>query len=182
MQKQIINKTKCLQNCHWVPFMLVSCSWLWDLIRGVINMLRETLLEKTNFSFASGIICRYSGIRASVCFPFSKLSPSWLEPCRSYAVCQSLWVYMCVEDSLSFEPSIPYAFAVFLPPLLHRSLNPEGKGLMEIFDLGMSVPKSLTVFTLPSCGCLCYHPSAAGGNFSNDGWARHLSKKRAECH
>lgn len=87
--------------------MLVSCSWLWSLIWGTINMLRETLLKKTNFSFASGIICRYLGIRASVYFPFSVLRPSWLEPCRSCAVCHSLWEFICVWKTL-FPWSYPF--------------------------------------------------------------------------
>lgn len=39
--------------------------------------------------------------------------------------------------------------------LLPNSLHPEGRGLMEPSHSGLSVPRSLTLSKLLSCGSLC---------------------------
>ena len=57
-----------------------------------------------------------------------------------------------------------------LPPLLHTSLNLEGRALMKTSHLGLSRPKSLTVHTLSRC------KSIARSSFSDGGWARHWSQ------
>lgn len=50
-------------------------------------------------------------------------------------------------------PSI--ALIIFLPPLCHRSLTLEGRGLIKTSHLGLSAPNSLTLCTLSGCGSLC---------------------------
>lgn len=63
----------------------------------------------------------------------------------------------------------PLALTIFLP-LLQRSLNPEGKYLMGITHLGLSVPKYLTFSTLSSHVYLLLYllPSAVGESLIDD--------------
>ena len=45
----------------------------------------------------------------------------------------------------------------------------EGRDLKETFCLKLYIPRSLTLFIMSGSGSLYWFPSAARGNFSNDG-------------
>jgi hypothetical protein len=144
----------------------------------------ETLLEKTNFSFMTGCLLDIaSGLGMWMCIHLIQISAgtlSGLDLCRPCACCNSLWVHKCISPAVSRRPCFlgvlhPHWLLHSLSPLLQSFLNPEGSDLMETSHLGLTVPRSLTLWSLPSCGSLYLFPSAAGGGFSDDGWARHWS-------
>lgn len=60
---------------------------------------------------------------------------------------------------------IPSVFSIILPPPLHSSLSLRGRDWMEISHMGQSVSRSLTLYTLPSCGSLYVFIVIAGENF-----------------
>ena len=76
------------------------------------------------------------------------------------------YVYVLV---LLFLEDIPWrhlshmVLTVFLP-LLHRSLNLDGKVFVNSFHLALSPLKCLSFFSLPSCGYMSYFPSTKRGN------------------
>jgi hypothetical protein len=97
---------------------------------------------------------------------------------------QSLWVHcasvlLCLEDTVSLVSSI-ISWSYNLSSLPQGSLSPEGRNLMKTSPLGISVPRFLAIFTLPSCKSLSYFLSTPWG-FFDDGWARHWSMGTAYC-
>lgn len=88
-----------------------------------------------------------SEMEDGVCFPHRGWDLSGLGLYRPCTYCHSLWEFkcrpslLCLKDTDSFVSSIPAAFTVFTPLLLHSSLSPERRGLMETPHLGLSVPK-----------------------------------------
>lgn len=68
---------------------------------------------------------------------------------------------------------------IFFFSFRHRSLNSEGRELMKLFNLGLSVSLSLTLYALCSYVSLNMFPSIARG--IGDGWARYWSVCRVEC-
>jgi hypothetical protein len=76
--------------------------------------------------------------------------------CRSVNAA-TVCVHVCthLEDAVSLEFSTTCALTAFLPPLLHRSLSLENRGLRKTCPLGLSPPRSLTPYILSSSGSLC---------------------------
>ena len=60
---------------------------------------------------------------------------------------------LCLE-AWSWCPPSPLALILFPPPLPRGSLTPDGRDLMDMSHLGVSVPGCLTLCTLSSCGSL----------------------------
>ena len=70
------------------------------------------------------------------------------------------FAFLCLEDLVSFLSSIlSLALTVLVLSFLQGFLSPEGKELMETSHLVLSVPRSLTLYTLS----LYLFPDAAGG-------------------
>lgn len=63
-----------------------------------------------------------------------------------------------------------------------RFLSLVVRDLVEKSYLRPSITMCLTLWILSGFGSLHSFPSAAGGSFSDDDWARHLSMNTAECH
>ena len=97
----------------------------------------------------------------------------------------SLWVHMrCSHVELEglvslVTPSGSYTLSAYSAS---GSLNTVERDLMETSHLGLSVLRYLTLCIMSGCGSLYLFPSAAGGSFSEDDWARHWSMSIAECH
>jgi hypothetical protein len=69
-------------------------------------------------------------------------------------ICAS--VLLCdLEVLFPWCPPSLLAPMVFPPPLLHRSLSLEERGLMKTSHLELGAPKSLTLCVFLSCGLLC---------------------------
>lgn len=62
----------------------------------------------------------------------------------------------------------PLVLSMFLPPLPEFP-KPKGRDLMETFLSGLSILKSLTLYTLSSSGSPYLFPSTEGGSFSDEG-------------
>lgn len=124
--------------------------WAWGLFFSVVYIPSESPSEKTSFLFASGcrqllIRDRGLGLRPHL----SAGAPSGLALRRLHACC--LWrLSCCVEDSFlgAFHP---HRLFQSLP---RSSLSLERSSSMETSQLALSVPKSLRICTLCSCG-LC---------------------------
>ena len=91
---------------------------------------------------------------------------------HAFNVNVSLYVLQlcCVLEGLdSYCPPslLPLTLSCYL------SLRYEGKQLVETYHLGLDVPWSL-IFRIFS-GCESLFPSAAGGNFYDDGWRKAFS-------
>lgn len=67
--------------------------------------------------------------------------PIWLEPVQVLCMLpQSLWVHMCISPIVSrkhYFLGVIHYFIIFLPPIPHRSLNPEGTHLIKLSHLGL---------------------------------------------
>lgn len=67
--------------------------------------------------------------------------------------------HMCIdlvalENLVSLVSSIPSGFYTVSVSYSAGPLNPEGRDLMETFNLGPCVPRSLTLCIFPDCGYL----------------------------
>lgn len=95
--------------------------------------------------------------------PFSPGIRSLLGPDlgRPRASCRSLWelirasVLLCLQGLASFLSSTPLALPIFLQDFL----SPKERDLMETSLSGLRISRSLTLYTLPTCGflCVCFH-------------------------
>ena len=88
--------------------------------------------------------------------PHNVGTPSGLDLFRTCACCHSLCEIIYSFSLLCLKTSLHYCI---LSPLLLQSfyfffsfLSPEGRNLMKTMYLGLSVPKSLTLCTLPHHG------------------------------
>lgn len=106
------------------------------------------------FFFASRCHWRWflsqSEMENCVCFPHQGWDLSGLNLYRPCTYHQSLWEFKCRPsllhlkdmDSFAYTQRVsPLALTVFTPLLLHSSLIPERRGLMETSHLGLGVPK-----------------------------------------
>jgi hypothetical protein len=101
--------------------------------------------------------------------PLSAGTPFALDLCRPCGCCHSLCEFMSVSLAVCpWYPRSPLAPTLFLSPLPQGSLSPKGRDLMKTSHLGLSIPKSLTLSTLPAVG-LCIVSSGTGRCFSDDG-------------
>jgi hypothetical protein len=118
----------------------------------------------------------------SIGYQFSVTDGSFCPTCSGlvHAVTVSVSSYVCRVSCVK-KVLFPKHFTslleltIFLPSPLHSSLNLEEIDLMRIFFLGLTLPKSLTLCTLSSCGYLCLFPSIVGWSFSGVGWVRYWS-------
>ena len=93
-----------------------------------------TPLEKIHFFFASGFLWETVWVRDSGSSPHPPqcLDSFWLELCKPGARYHS--GSPIVETAmLPWCPPSPLALKLFLPPLPHISLNPQGRNLMMTF-------------------------------------------------
>ena len=73
------------------------------------------------------------------------------------------------------------AVTLFMPPLPWGFLSPQGRDLVNITNVGLSVSSSLSLL-MSGCGSLYLFPSPAGGIFFGDGWAKCWSVNMTKCH
>lgn len=133
---------------------------------------RGTPLEKAGFSFAGHhqlwiVSCLGTETWVHVLVSVLRPHPAWTRAVLVHAaiVC----AHVCVSPAVSGRHCFLGVFhdlrlvAIFPPPLLCSSWASRGKALMRAsaFHLGLSAPKSLTVFTLSTCGSVCLFPYAA---------------------
>lgn len=81
---------------HFIPFLLASCLWIWDLPRSVVD---NTQWEKTDCLFPRNLFQIVCGLGVGICifFPFSVLGPclAW-----THILCvlpKSLWIHVCIS-------------------------------------------------------------------------------------
>lgn len=74
-------------------------------------------------------------------------------------------------DHVDFQGlvSLVSSFTLFLPPLKRATLSSEGRDSMEISCVGLSVPRSLTLYSMSVYMSQYLFSSVAGGNISDDG-------------
>lgn len=124
----------CPVRLHWRELIFFLCKWL---------------SGGDSFLVRDGSPCPLP--------PLSDGTPSGLDLCRPRACCHSLCAFisasvlLCLED-FPWSHLSPLALFIFLSPLLQSSLSPEEKCLMKTSHLGLSVPKSLSLCELSSCG------------------------------
>lgn len=126
-----------------------------------VNILMETPLGRTNYYPTSEWqleIASWLVMGTWVPFPFSHWTSAGLNLCSPCTRCQSHWIHKWRISPVVFirqrgfcllwdHPS-PLALRIFLFPLLHCSLHPEGRGLMKASHLLLSATKSLTDINL----------------------------------
>ena len=108
----------------------------------------ETLLEKTRFSYAGSSFSTEDSfwVRAGGCVHFASQFWNLIWHRLMQVLCilpismgLCVLVLLCLEGLVFFVSSIPLAFTIFLSPLLHSFLIPEGMDLIETSHLGLSV-------------------------------------------
>lgn len=101
----------------------------------------------------------------------SHLAQPHADPVRAAMVSAliRLLALLCLECLAPLMSSL-LALTAFPLPLPLDFLSPEERDLLEISQLGLSVPRSLTFYTMSNCGYL--FPPAAEESFSDDGWAK----------
>lgn len=125
-----------------------SCPQLWlinpvTLRWGILISLCQWIPSAESSLVRVGSLCSASTLSAGML--------SSLSLCTPLACYHSLFEFICetvllgLEDTLSFE-SDTASGSWNLPPLLHRSLSHAGKGWLKTSHLGLSTPKSPTVF------------------------------------
>ena len=63
------------------------------------------------------------------------------------SLCEFIWALsMFILGPMSGCPPFPLPHTLFLPPLLQESLRSERRNLMETFPLGLTVPRSQTLW------------------------------------
>lgn len=62
-------------------------------------------------------------------------------------------VLLYLEGTVSLVSLSPLPLTLFLPPLSHNSLNPEGSILMKVSHLGLSVPRFRTLCIIVPISC-----------------------------
>jgi hypothetical protein len=102
-------------------------------------------------------LCWPSTARHVSVFHLSTGTPPSTDLCRAVwavtaydHICELILLCSC----FCWCPPSPMAFTIFLPLLRKSSLSPERRNLAETFHLGLSVPSSLILCILCSCGSL----------------------------
>lgn len=85
---------------------------------------------------------------------------------------------LCLENAISLESSTTSSSYNLLPSLLRKSMSHKWGWMIQASHLGMRAPKSLSLYTLPSYGSLCFFPSTAKRSFPDEKswvmpWAKH---------
>lgn len=128
-------------------------------------------MEKTTSSFISGCqleITSWLGMGATSTYSFMLV---WLEPVQSCACCPSVCEFICVsfllclEDTVSFESSIPHG--------AQNLCTSSSTQFPDLLRLDEDIPFSLSVQG-PRCVSVSSHLTV-GPSFSDDGWMRHWS-------
>lgn len=155
LRQNILTQKK--KSKHTIEFVLC---WLWSLLLMVFCTSSESLLEKTNFSFAS--VCQLKraselGMGVSSTSPLSSRTPMGPDLCRSCACCHSLLEFLhmstllCLGGFVCLVPFIPSGAYNLSTPFPQGSLSPEKRDLMETAHLGLSafrVPPSIYIVQL----------------------------------
>lgn len=97
---------------------------------------------------------------------------------------QSLWIHRSfanvdLKNHVFLDSSI-LSDSYVLPQ--HSLSSKGGDYYIVISHLGLSVPRSLTLWVMSDCVSLCLFPSAARGSSSDDGSTRHWSINGTENH
>lgn len=140
--------------------MLVNYSWTCRLPRSVAMYTVIICWEETGILLPSsyqlhiapcwgmGLCVRLSCSALGFCCVWA-----WAELVNVVSVCEfsCASVRLCLEDAVSSESFITLALELFPAPLVHRSLNLEGRGLMPMSHLGLNAPNSLTLWASSNC-------------------------------
>ena len=130
--------------------------------------------RKLILSFVSSYqLKKASGLGIGACAHFSTQSrdPLGLDLYRPSACCHSLCEFLCTPVLLFFLGVLHSQWILqsfyFLFHTLAWALS--RRDLMETSHLVLSFPRSLTLYTMSSCGSLCLLPSTVGGSVCDDG-------------
>lgn len=137
--------------------MLAIFCWAWVLLLSVVCIPSEIPLEGTFYFLCKKLLNEDNfWVRDVGLCPLllSMLGPHLAQTCTGvYAATVSVSTYVhyscCVYKAL-FPRCLLFMLAliIFLPPLLHSSMNLEGKDLMGTSHLQLSVPRLLTLCDL----------------------------------
>ena len=126
----------------------------------------QTLLQEPKFLFASGFqlkIAQEFGMKACAHFSFQLQDPPHpvqphAGPVHTASVCVFISIMLSQRALFSWCLPPPLALTLLLPPLLQGFLSPVVRDLMETSHLGLSVQKSLILYSLLhySIPSLCY--------------------------
>lgn len=166
------------ESSFWVGCLLLCTGLLWSVVR----IPRKTSSGKDDFSFAGNCQLETAFWLGMGDHAHSSL---WLGPVQTLACCHNLYKFICasvllgLEGIVSLVSPIPTGSQSFWS-LVYKGLSPEGRCSkerfsMEMFHLGLGVPRSLSLHII-QCGYLHLFPSTAGINLSDDDWARQSSK------
>lgn len=104
-------------------------------------------------------------------------APSGSEPSLT-CLCE----FICVFSLLIEKVMFPRCTFFPLPLLLQNSLIPEKKDLMKTSHLWLDMASFIIFSIMFVCRSPYSFPLTAGGDCSDDDWAKPRSMNRAECH
>ena len=117
--------------------MFLTCCCTWALELSVVYIICKVTLEKTNYSYVSGcqfdICCCF---RDHVALPVLRPCPPLT--CTGHLCTATVWeftcvcVLLCLEDIVFLLSPSFLVLTLFLPPLMHSFLRPEGKAFISI--------------------------------------------------
>lgn len=136
------------------PKKLILCGLLlWGL--GLVQCSLTIYCLSQEITFANSFLAK--GRRLHPLSSFNAGIPSGMSLCKSCAICPSPYKYIHLSVLLYMEVQYPWsllpplALTIFLLPLLHRILNLDEVLLIKTPHIGLSTPKSFTIYTISSC-------------------------------
>lgn len=139
--KQVYRKTPQKLIFCWLVVLSMAPTLTWHLCA------RKDLWWKLIFpchrvSVAESVLIR-SGSSCALPLSVLELSADWACAVLNMfaTVSMSSYVYYVSKTLLPWSQPLTLAPTLILPPLLHRFLNPVGKGLMKTFHSGLNIPK-----------------------------------------
>lgn len=136
-QKKKQNETKSPQKYYSIYFLLINNSWAWGLPCSMVDIS----IPLENWQTLHQRVSTTESFLVSSESPCLLPSQGWTlagwDLYRSCTHCQ------CLE------------FVCAISPVVSGVIHHEGRGLVKTSHLLLSVPKSLTLCVLSSCGSLC---------------------------
>lgn len=114
----------------------------------MVNIPSDALLEKTHFSLCPWVsIINIFLVQSGLCVHSPLVESHLAVSCVVYCTYFCVHHYCCIEKILfPWSLQSPPALKIFLHPLLHRSLSPEGKVLMKTSHLVFRSCKSFAFY------------------------------------
>jgi len=150
--QNIMRQRKIPQRCHWVCVVLAMHCWEGSLQLRVISWPVKFPWRKVFFN------CKWPSMGAGFWVRGGCMGPLLLSALRSHLsmLMLQMWLdhavfmlHMWLDHAVFRRPCFPGVLhPPFQIPLLQSSLSSEGRDLIGMSQLGLSVPRSLTLCAL----------------------------------